>query len=133
MQGFWSITVYDTNGYVVPNAGSTYYGSNVYSLGSMQMTNVLGTNMSTTPITLYLQAQAPTNTALLPYWLPVPTQDFELILRMYYPDINNPSILDGTYMIPAVVEAVPEPSTYVLFVLGALGLLMMVLRKKKMA
>ena len=133
VQGFWSITVYDTNGYVVPNAGSTYYGSNVYSLGSMQMTNVLGTNMSTTPITLYLQAQAPTNTALLPYWLPVPTEDFELILRMYYPDINNPSILDGTYMIPAVVEAVPEPSTYVLFVLGALGLLMMVLRKKKMA
>ena len=129
VQGFWSITVYNTNGYVVPNSGSTYYGSNVYSLGSMQMTNVLGTNLNTTPITLYLQSQAPTNSALLPYWLPVPTEDFELILRMYYPDSNNPSILDGTYMIPAVVEAVPEPTSYALFGIGTLGLVAMLRRR----
>jgi hypothetical protein len=125
VQGFWSISVYDTNGFVVPNSANSYYGSNVYSLSSMQMANVLGTNLNTTPVTFYLQSQAPTNSALLPYWLPVPDENFELILRMYYPDSNNPSILNGTYSIPAVVEAVPEPSTLVLLFIsfGSLALL----------
>jgi hypothetical protein len=35
VNGFWSFTIYNTNGYVVPNSGNTFYGDNLYSIGSM--------------------------------------------------------------------------------------------------
>jgi hypothetical protein len=104
VQGFWSFTIYNLAGFVTPNTGNTYYGDNVYSLGSMQMANVLGASLDTTPITFYLQSTPPSDPALMPYWLPVPNEAFEIILRMYFPSSTNPSILDGTYAIPPVVR-----------------------------
>ncbi len=111
VQGFWSFTIYNLAGFVTPNAGNTYYGDNVYSLGSMQMANVLGANLNTTPITFYLQSTPPSDPALMPYWLPVPNEPFEIILRMYFPSSTNPSILDGTYAIPPVVRATTPVTT----------------------
>ena len=37
-------------------------------------------------------------------WLPAPPGRFTLMLRMYWPKESNPSILDGTWTIPAVTR-----------------------------
>jgi hypothetical protein len=34
-------------------------------------------------------------------WLPAPAGDFVLMLRMYWPNETHPTILDGTWTIPA--------------------------------
>lgn len=122
VEGFWSITVYDLEGNIVPNTGNTYYGDDVYQLSSMQMANIFGEALDETPITFYLSSTAPTDPSLMPFWLPVPDEEFELILRMYFPDSTDPSILNGTYAIPAV-QMVPEPSTFILLGLGGVYLL----------
>jgi hypothetical protein len=130
--GWWSLTVYNTNGFIVPNSGDSYYGSNIFNLGSTQLQNVLGSNYGTSPITLYLSDTAPTNPVELPYWLPVPAgTNFELALRLYLPDgtNNDPSILDGTYTVPPVVQTVPEPAAYALFGIGALILIVAARRR----
>ncbi len=119
MQGFWSFTIYNLDGFVTPNTGNTYYGDNVYSLGSMQMANVLGANLNTTPVTFYLQSTPPSDPALMPYWLPVPNEAFEIILRMYFPSSTNPSILNGTYTIPPVVRVSAPSVTTGVTVLGS--------------
>jgi len=122
VEGFWSITVYDLEGNIVPNTGNTFYGDDVYQLSSMQMANIFGDALDETPITFYLQSTAPTDPSLMPFWLPVPQEEFELILRMYFPASTDPSILDGTYAIPAV-QTVPEPSIVVLLGIGGAYLL----------
>ena len=38
-------------------------------------------------------------------WLPAPKEKFHLMLRMYWPDENNPSIIDGSWVIPPVTKA----------------------------
>lgn len=120
VEGFWSLTVYDLAGNVVSNTGNTYYGDNVFSISSMQMINVLGSSYDATSVSLLLQSEAPTDSALMPYWLPTPAgQDFELILRMYFPDgtTSTSSILNGTYTVPGV-DLVPEPSVSSLLLVG---------------
>jgi hypothetical protein len=39
-------------------------------------------------------------------WLPAPTGKFILMLRMYWPNENDPSIIDGTWTIPAAKKVV---------------------------
>ena len=134
--GWWSLTLYNTNGFIIPNSGDSYYGSNIFNLGSTQLKNVLGTNYATSPVTLYLSDTAPTNSAELPFWIPTPAgTNFELALRFYLSDGTNddPTILDGSYTVPAVVEtsAVPEPSSYLLFGLGGLVLVLAVASRRR--
>lgn len=38
-------------------------------------------------------------------WLPAPAGKFILMLRMYWPNENSPSILDGSWTIPPVERA----------------------------
>ncbi|MGA9340441.1 MAG: DUF1214 domain-containing protein, partial [Pseudolabrys sp.] len=38
-------------------------------------------------------------------WLPAPSGDFILMLRLYWPNEKNPSIINGSWKIPAVVKA----------------------------
>jgi len=130
--GWWSLTLYNTNGFIIPNSGDSYYGSNIFNLGSTQLKNVLGTNYATSPITLYLSDTAPTNSALLPYWIPTPAgTNFELALRFYLSATNDPTILDGSYQVPAVVEAVPEPSAYLLLGLGGLAIVVAASKRRR--
>jgi hypothetical protein len=35
-------------------------------------------------------------------WLPAPAGKFQLMLRMYWPDESDPTILNGTWQMPAV-------------------------------
>ena len=91
VSGFWSVTMYDPNYFFVPNP------INRYSISPRQKlkTNADGST------DLYIQNQSPgadneTN------WLPAPTGKFILMLRMYWPHEDPPSIIDGTWIVPAV-------------------------------
>ena len=117
-QGFWSITVYGTNGLIVPNTGNTYYGDNVYSISSMQLSNVMGSGYGQQAFSILLSSTAPSDPNLMPYWLPTPAgKDFEVIMRIYYPagasaesSILVSSTAANYYLVPAITP-VPEPGT----------------------
>ena len=52
-------------------------------------------------LTLYIQHKSP-GADKESNWLPAPTGKFILMLRMYWPDEDPPSIIDGTWTVPAV-------------------------------
>jgi hypothetical protein len=89
-RGFWSLTMYDANYFFVANP------LNRYSISARQ-------NLKSNPdgsVDLYIQKDSPgadkeTN------WLPAPAGKFVLMLRMYWPDEQSPSILNGTWTVPA--------------------------------
>jgi hypothetical protein len=90
VRGFWSLTVYDQSGFLVPNP------INRYSVGSE-------TGLAANPdgsIDILLQNAAPA--ALQSNWLPTPAGAFNLTLRFYWPE---QPILDGTFVIPPVEPA----------------------------
>jgi len=90
-EGFWSITMYDAQYFFVANP------INRYSISARQ-------NLKSNPdgsIDLYIQKDSP-GADRESNWLPAPTGKFILMLRMYWPNENDPSILDGTWTIPEV-------------------------------
>ncbi|MCC8955414.1 DUF1254 domain-containing protein [Bradyrhizobium sp. Pear77] len=89
--GFWSITMYDAGYFFVANP------INRYSISPRQ-------NLKSNPdgsIDLYIQKDSP-GADKESNWLPAPAGKFILMLRMYWPSENAPSILDGTWTIPEV-------------------------------
>jgi hypothetical protein len=90
-QGFWSLTMYDEDYFFVANP------LNRYSISARQ-------NLKSNPdgsIELYIQNQSP-GADKESNWLPAPAGKFVLMLRMYWPSETSPSILNGTWTIPAV-------------------------------
>jgi hypothetical protein len=90
-QGFWSLTMYDAGYFFVNNP------LNRYSISARQ-------NLKTNPdgsTDLYIQKDSP-GADKEANWLPAPPGDFVLMLRMYWPDESNPSIIDGSWTIPPV-------------------------------
>ena len=90
-EGFWSITMYDANYFFVANP------INRYSISPRQ---ALQTNPDGST-DIHVQKDSPgadkeTN------WLPAPAGKFILMLRMYWPEERSPSILNGTWTMPAV-------------------------------
>jgi hypothetical protein len=90
-QGFWSLTMYDSNYFFVSNPINRYSISARQSLKS----NPDGST------DLYIQNESPGKDKES-NWLPAPTGDFVLMLRMYWPNERNPSIINGTWKIPPV-------------------------------
>lgn len=91
VKGFWSLTLYDTQHFFVPNA------VNRYSLGTKNKDLVHNPDGS---LTLYVQASPPEDPALHANWLPSPRDGaFSLYVRTYWPDA---AILDGTWTPPPV-------------------------------
>ena len=90
-QGFWSLTMYDKNYFFVANP------LNRYSISPRQN---LKPN-SDGSVTLYLQKDSP-GAALESNWLPAPAGEFALMLRLYWPSEKDPSIIDGSWVIPPV-------------------------------
>jgi hypothetical protein len=91
VSGFWSVTMYDPKYYFVANP------INRYSISPRQ-------NLKTNPdgsTDLYIQNQSP-GTDKESNWLPAPTGKFILMLRMYWPREEAPSIIDGTWTPPPV-------------------------------
>jgi hypothetical protein len=94
VEGFWSITMYDENFFFVANP------INRYSISPRQNLKYNADGS----LDLYLQNSSP-GADKESNWLPAPAGKFILMLRMYWPNENNPSILDGTWKIPAVTAA----------------------------
>jgi hypothetical protein len=90
-QGFWSLTMYDANYFFVSNP------LNRYSISARQ-------NLKWNPdgsTDLYIQKDSP-GADEGSNWLPAPPGDFILMLRLYWPDESDPSIIDGSWKIPLV-------------------------------
>ncbi len=90
-QGFWSITMYNAKLFFVANP------INRYSISARQdlKRNADGS------VDLYVQHESP-GADKESNWLPAPADKFVLMMRLYWPDESKPSILDGTWTIPAV-------------------------------
>ena len=88
---FWSLTIYDSAGYMIENS------INRYRLGS---NNELNWNADGS-LNLQLQNAAPDTQDA--NWLPVPEGEFNMVLRMYWPD---ESFLQGQWQLP-VIERLP--------------------------
>jgi hypothetical protein len=135
--GFWSLTIYHEDGYIFQDPDPTkaptnpfydekaptnpFYDDQVHSLGSMQLDNLHGEDLDTTEVTFYLQNDQPTNDDHLPYWLPVPEGDFQVMMRVYYPDkdqFDAPLDSPSHYPLPDVVKTIPEPTTLLLALLA---------------
>ncbi|MFO1027843.1 MAG: DUF1254 domain-containing protein [Acetobacteraceae bacterium] len=95
VEGFWSITMYDANYFFVANP------INRYSISPRQnlKQNADGS------VDLYVQKDSP-GADKESNWLPAPAGKFILMMRLYWPRETNPSILDGSWVIPPVAKPV---------------------------
>src|SRR5271168_3514359 len=87
VNGFWSLTMYANP-------------LNRYTLGAP---NKLKKNADGS-VDLYLQKENP-GKGTESNWLLAPADKFILMLRLYWPKENPPSLLDGTWTIPGVEAA----------------------------
>jgi hypothetical protein len=90
-EAFWSLTMYDSEFFFVPNSINRY---------DLSPRNGFVTNPDGS-LDLYLQADSP-GAPHEPNWLPAPRGKFDLVLRLYAPRTPPPSILDGSWRPPAV-------------------------------
>lgn len=91
VQGFWSLTMYNDKYFFVSNP------INRYSISARQK---LKSNPDGS-IDLYIQKDSP-GADKESNWLPAPAGKFVLMLRMYWPNERSPSIINGSWTIPAV-------------------------------
>jgi hypothetical protein len=94
VKGFWSITMYNDQYFFVANP------LNRYSISARQ-------DLKSNPdgsVDIYIQNKSP-GADKESNWLPAPEGKFYLMMRLYWPDENNPSILDGSWVIPPVMKA----------------------------
>jgi hypothetical protein len=94
VRGFWSLTMYDEQVFFVANPINRY---------SMSLrTNPKFESDGSLVILIQNENPGPDKEA---NWLPAPKGKFHLMLRLYWPDENEPSILDGSWVVPAVKRA----------------------------
>jgi hypothetical protein len=101
-RAFWSLTMYDSNGFFVPNSARVYLINNRTPLhynrdGSLD---------------IYIQATAPRNPAQREAWLPSPPgKSFRLLMRLYQP-VDLPGIINGrSWQPPTVLPCLPNGLT----------------------
>ena len=92
---FWSLTMYDSDFFFVPNSINRY---------DLAQRDKLIAN-SDGSVDLYLQAESPGKEKEA-NWLPAPKGKFVLVMRIYAPSATAPSILNGTWT-PPPVKRVP--------------------------
>lgn len=90
-KAFWSITMYNLENYLVPNA------INRFALGDR---NDLKKNPDGS-LDIFIQSENP-GTEKVPNWLPSPPGTFNITLRIYWPE---ETALNGSWIPPAVVKA----------------------------
>lgn len=91
VDGFWSLTMYNGEYFFVDNPLNRY---------TLSARNDLKANADGS-IDLYLQHENP-GPEKESNWLPTPADKFILMMRLYWPKETPPSLLDGTWKIPAV-------------------------------
>ncbi len=108
VKAFWSMTMYDTNSFFVPNALNRYLINNRSHLH----TNSDGS------IDIYVQHDEPSNPTQASNWLPAPASGlgFRLIRRLYDLDHATFGVLDGDGWQPPPIQPC-DPTTGV----GSLG------------
>ena len=102
VKAFWSLTLYDSHGFFVPNQA----GIQLVNDRSAVRYNADGS------LDLYVQPTAPSDVSQRRNWLPSPAgQPFRLIMRMYVPrDVSG--ILSGrTWQPPTVLPCLPTGAT----------------------
>jgi len=93
VDAFWSVTVYDNDGYPVPNSLNRFALSSWMSLAR----NADGS------LDLYIQHESP-GADKEANWLPAPAGPFNLTMRLYAP---RPEILVGKWVPPAITKSSP--------------------------
>ena len=91
--GFWSLTMYDDKYFFVENP----LNRNTHSSRFEFKYNADGS------LDLYLQNETP-GPEKESNWLPAPKGRFILMLRLYWPKEQAPSIINGTWKIPPVKQ-----------------------------
>ena len=94
VNGFWSLTMYDQDHFLVPNA------LNRYTIN--QRDNLVASADGS--VDIYLQADSPGRDKEA-NWLVAPRVKFTVMLRLYWPKDGPLSILDGTWKPPAIEAA----------------------------
>ena len=90
VNGFWSLSIYNEHHFFVANA------INRFSVGTKNKDLKLNPDGS---LTIYVQADAPTDPVQRSNWLPAPAGDFSLYVRAYWPKAE---ILGGSWTPPPV-------------------------------
>ena len=88
VKGFWSVTMYDSNGYLVPNAAK------LYAVGPDHPGMITRKDGS---VVIVVQQRKPTEKEV--NWLPSPEAGFRLNMRLYVP---SKPILNGTWKPPEI-------------------------------
>jgi hypothetical protein len=91
VRGFWSVTMYDAQYFFVANPLNRY---------ALSARNTFKADADGT-VELFIQANSP-GPDKESNWLPAPNGPFVLMMRLYWPKENPPSILDGTWKPPPV-------------------------------
>jgi hypothetical protein len=89
VQGFWSVTLYSADGFLVPNDGG------VYAIGD----RTPGVSAADGSATIGVGHARPSDG----HWLPAPEAPFYLMLRMFAPE---EAVLDGRWLPPAIERVV---------------------------
>jgi hypothetical protein len=91
VKGFWSLTMYDREGFFVANP-----------LDRVNLSQQSNFNFNKDgSLDLYIQKDSPGKDKEA-NWLPSPSDAFSLLMRLYWPSDKAPSIIDGSWMPPAV-------------------------------
>lgn len=91
VNGFWSLTMYNSEFFFVENPLDRY---------TLSQRNEFKLNVDGS-IDLYIQNESPGKDKEA-NWLPAPKNEFILMLRLYWPKEDDPTILNGTWQPPAV-------------------------------
>jgi len=94
VNGFWSLTMYDSKYFFVENPLNRF---------TLSARNKLVPNADGS-VTLYIQNESP-GKEKESNWLPAPKDGFVLMLRMYWPKDKSPSIMNGSWQVPPVKAA----------------------------
>ena len=94
VRAFWSVTMYDPDSFFVANPINRYAVSSWMPFKR----NADGS------LDLYIQNESPGKDKEA-NWLPAPKGEFNVTMRMYWPNDKAPSILDGTWKPPALKQA----------------------------
>jgi len=92
--GFWSLTMYDKDYFMLPKPANGRTNIGTVSLDANELKFA-----ADGLLTLHLSREAPADADVKANWLPTPEGQFALIVRTYVP---TKPILDGQYLLPNV-------------------------------
>jgi hypothetical protein len=92
VHGFWSLSIYNEHHFFVANA------INRFSVGTKNKDLKFADDGS---LTIYVQADEPSDPVQRANWLPAPQGNFSLYIRAYWP---KPAVTDGSWTPPPVAK-----------------------------